>query len=68
MTAQQKLWGEITGGLVLAGFALLVVIRKLPFWREKLQGIVQRKGGKSPDRPKLVLEGAPQRASPLEED
>lgn len=68
MTAQQKFWTGIMGGLVLAGLAVLVLMRKMPLWREKLRSMIQSKGGKNHDGPKLVLEGAPQKASPLGED
>ena len=67
-TSQQKLWTGILGGLVLAGVGLLVLMRKMPLWREKLRCMVPRKGGKSQDGPKLVLQGAPQKASPLGEE
>jgi hypothetical protein len=65
MTGQQRFLTAIMGGLVFAAVGLLVIMRKLPLWREKLRGLFQRKGGKTQDGPKLVLEGAPQRASPL---
>ena len=67
MTSQQRFWTGVMGALVVAGVAMLVIMRKMPLWRDKLRGMVQRKGGNN-DGPKLVLQGAPQRASPLEED
>ena len=68
MTRQQKLYTGVLGGLALAGMGVLVIMRKVPLWREKLRSLIQRKGGKSQDGPKLVLEGAPQKASPLGQD
>jgi hypothetical protein len=68
ITAQQKLWTGIMGGLVLVCVGLLVTVRKLPSWYGKFRSAIQRKGGKNQAGPKLALEGAPQRASPLAED
>jgi hypothetical protein len=68
VTNQQKFLTGRMGALVLAGIGLLVIIRKIPLWREKLRGMVQSKGGKKSDGPRLVLDGAPQRASPLDEE
>lgn len=68
VNAQQKFWAGIMGGVVLAGVGVLVLMRKLPLWREKLRGMMQSSGGKNNDGPKLVLEGAPQKASPLGDD
>lgn len=68
MSAQQKLWTGVLVGLVVAGIGVLVVMRKVPLWRDQLRGLVQGKGAKHHDGPRLVLEGAPQRQSPLGED
>jgi hypothetical protein len=58
----------VLGGLAVAGIGALIAIRKFPLWRDQLRALVQGKGIKRHDGPRLVLEGAPQRQSPLGED
>lgn len=68
LNAQQKFWMEVLGSLVLCGVATLILMRKLPLWRDKLKALVQGRAAKRNNGPRLVLDGAPQRQSPLGED
>jgi hypothetical protein len=65
---QQMARTGLLGGLAFGGVGLLVLMRRVPLWREKLRTLVQRKRPKKHNGPRLVLEGAPQRQSPLGED